>query len=439
MESLLTAVTYPLAFLVSLGVIVFVHEFGHFAVAKAFGVKVLTFSIGFGKRLLGFQRGGTDYRISALPLGGYVRMGGEMPEEATGDPDEFVSKPRWQRILVYLAGPAANVVLAVVLIAGVFMSGHFAQGLQNLPPEVGFVAEGSAGEAAGLEPGDRILSVGGEPVETWDDFSFLVATSPEKPMELRVERGDEIFETTLVPTKEERNEIGESGLGPELQLRLVAVLEGTPAEEAGLESGDRILTLDGEPVSRVETFVEKVEPRAGEAIEIRVLRDGAERAFTVVPEDVEGKGRVGVSIGYYQPLPLGEALHASVLYNLDVVKKTGEVLAKLFQREVSAKSTLSGPIEIARYSGEAARGGLKSLVFMIGFLSIAIGIMNLLPIPILDGGHITLLLVESAMRRDFSLRVKERFTQVGFFLLMTLMAMVIFFDLSKNLPSLFGS
>ena len=427
------------AFLFALGVIVFVHELGHHLMAKLFGVRVLTFSLGFGQRIWGFEHGGTDYRVSAVPLGGYVRMAGDLPEDHVGLPDDLLSKARWQRILIYLAGPLMNVVLSVVLIALVFMQGIPVQGLQGAPPVVGFVADDSPATAAGLVPGDRILSVDGNAVELWGDLEFAVTTSPEKTLVLDVERGEETFTTELTPVKVSRHEFGDAGFFPKLQLRLSVVFEETPAHRAGFLSGDAVVRVDGEPITSPQDFVDRIEPRAGEAVSIEVLRGETVQTLTVTPEDVEGKGRIGVQLGFFRPLPFGEAIVESVRYNIDIIDKTLVVIGKLLTRDMKAKSALSGPIEIANTAGEAAKRGFKELIFITGFLSISIGIMNLLPIPILDGGHITILLIESVMRRDLSLAVKERFSQVGLVLLTLLMAMVILFDLSKNLPGIFGS
>lgn len=426
------------AFLFALGVIVFVHEFGHYLAAKLFGVRVVTFSVGFGRRIWGFERGGTDYRLSLLPLGGYVHMAGQMPEEASSDPGDFTNKPRWQRIVIYLAGPAANVVLSVTLIAGLFMYGIQAQGLQDLDPVIGYVAEDSPAAEVGLEVGDRVVSVDGEPVEVWDDVEFPISTSPERVLTLEIERDGDLLEFELVPRKVPRYELGDAGIFARMQLRFSRVLPDEPAARAGFRSGDAVLTVDGQHVTDARAFVDYVQPRAGEAIDIEILRDGERRTLTVTPVEREGKGLIGVHLGIHRPLPFGEAVAASVRYNVDIVHKTFQVLGKLFTARIAPKSALSGPIEIAAVSGRVARQGFDQLVFFIGFLSISIGIMNLLPIPVLDGGHIMLLLIESAMRRDLSVRVRERFHQFGFVLLMMLMAMVIFFDLSKNLPGLFG-
>lgn len=422
------------AFLVGLGMIVFVHELGHHLVAKLFGVRVLVFSLGFGKRLWGFERGGTDYRVSALPLGGYVRMFGEMPDEHAGNPEEFLSKPRWQRILVYLAGPMMNVVLAILLIAFAFMRGIPVQALEEIPSVVGFVEEGSPAESAGVLPGDRILRIDGEAVEKWKDVQFIVMTAAERPVELEILRGEEPVTLSVVPEKVPRYEFGDAGFGPEAPpLRILEVMSDTPAERAGFASNDELVMIDGQPITGTQrTFIDHIEAHAGAPVEIEVRREGELISLSVVPDDVEGKGRIGVLLGFYRTLPLGEALVESTRYNVDIVKKSAQLLGKLLFREVSPKSTLSGPIEIASISAEAARRGFIEFLFTMGFLSIAIGFMNLLPIPVLDGGHIAILVVESVLRRDLSMILKERLIQVGFMMLMTLMAVVIFFDLAKQ-------
>lgn len=429
---MLGTLTTIAAFLFSLGVIVFVHELGHHLVAKAFGVKVLTFSIGFGRRLWGFRHRGTDYRISLVPLGGYVRMGGELPEDQTGDPSEFLAKPRWQRVLVYLAGPAMNVVLAVTLIAGAFMAGVPMQALQDIPAVVGTVEPGSPAEAAGLLPDDRVVAVDGKPVALWADVAFAFATSAERPVVLDLDRGEERLSVTVTPTKVARDGSGEAGVYPKILVRIQEVVAGGPAEAAGFRRGDELLEIDGRKVQDVADFVPYVESHAGQPVQIAVRREEGIVTLEVVPALEDGVGRIGVSLGIFRRLQLGEALVESVRFNADVVVKTVHILGKLFTREIAARSALSGPIEIADWAGQAAGRGLADLIYMMGFLSISIGLMNLLPIPVLDGGHITILLVESVIRRDLSLAVKEKVTQLGFFALLTLMAVVLYFDLAKR-------
>ncbi len=436
MEAFLTSVP---AFLFALGAIVFVHELGHHLVAKLFGVRVLVFSLGFGKRLWGFERRGTDYRISAVPLGGYVRMGGELPEERTGEPGDFLSKPRWQRILVYLAGPAMNVVLSIVLIAAVFMAGIEMQAMQDIPAVVGVVEEGSPAAAAGLEPGDRIVRIGGQAVDKWKDVAFVIATSPERPVEIELMRDGAALRLVVTPNKVPRYELGDAGVYPRLLLRLSRIFRDSPAQRAGFRSGDEVRRVDGRTVTDVEEFVAYVQAHAETEIHLEVLRRTQLLTLPVTPEEVSGKGRIGVELGSYRRLSMGEAVVESVKYNVEIIDKSIQLLGMLLRNDLAPKSALSGPIEIAAWSGRAARRSFKELLYTVGFLSISIGFMNLLPIPVLDGGHITILLVESLMRRDLSLGLKERITQLGFMMIMTLMAVVIFFDLSKNLPSLFGS
>ncbi len=436
MEAFLTSVP---AFLFALGAIVFVHELGHHVAAKLFTVRVMVRSLGFDERLWGFERQGTDYRVSVVPLGGYVRMGGELPEERTGDASDFLSKPRWQRILVYLAGPAMNMVLSVVLIAAVFMAGIEMQAMQEIPSIVGTVEEGSAGAEAGLKPGDRISRIGGKAVDKWKEVAFVFATSPERPVEVELVRDGALVQTIVTPSKVPRYEFGDAGVYPRLQLKLSRILRDSPAQRAGFKSGDEVRRVDGRVMTDVEEFVAYIQAHAATEVQLEVLRRKQLLTLPVTPEDAAGKGRIGVEIGSYRRLPLGEAIVESVKYNVEIVDKSIQLLGKLLSNEIAPKSALSGPIEIAAWSGRAARRSFKDLIFTIGFLSISIGFMNLLPIPVLDGGHVSILLVESLLRRDLSLGIKERITQLGFMMLMTLMAVVIFFDLSKNFPSLFGS
>jgi regulator of sigma E protease len=239
---------YIPAFLFALGIIVFVHEWGHHIVARLCGVRVVTFSLGFGKRIWGFMHRGTDYRISIIPLGGYVRMGGEMPEEHTGDPTDFLSKPRWQRVLVYIAGPAMNVVLSLTLTTLVFMHGIDIQALQELSSEVGVVEAGSAAEKAGLLVGDHIVKMDGEPVDKWKDVGFIFATSPNRPVEVEYLRGEQIHKTTVTPAETERDNFGDAGIFAKGKFRLSDIMKGTPARRAGFKSGDEPRAIDGRPI-----------------------------------------------------------------------------------------------------------------------------------------------------------------------------------------------
>jgi len=428
--------TNVLAFAFALGVIIVVHEAGHLMVAKAFGVRVLTFSVGFGRRLWGFRRGETEYRISAVPLGGYVRLGGENPDEVTGDPREFLNKPRWQRILVYLAGPAMNVLLAIVLFAALFMVGIEVMNLPDMPPLIGGVEEASSAAQAGLRRGDLILRVKGEPVDNWQDVALALLGSPEKPVPLVIRRDGKILQATVTPRRVPKYEMGDfAGLLPSLRPQIIQVFSGEPAAAAGFRPGDEVRAVDGRPIADSLAFVEAIGQRPGQRVEVQVVRDGKPLTLAVVPKDQGGTGKIGVQIGFFQRYGPARAVVESVRYNVQMVRDTFKILGKIFSRELSPRGALAGPIEIAAQSGAAARSGFKYLLHLMGFISISIAIMNLMPIPILDGGQIFILLVEGVIRRDLSLRLKEMISQVGFVMILLLMFVVIYFDLMKNLPA----
>jgi regulator of sigma E protease len=423
----------------ALGVIIVVHEAGHLLVAKALGIRVMTFSVGFGRSLFSVRRGETEYRIAAVPLGGYVRLGGENPEESTGDPREFMSRPRWQRVLVYLAGPAMNVVLAIGIFAALFMVGIEVPNLPDVPALIGDVAPGSSAAAAHLQRGDLIAEINGQPAPSWQEVSMALLTSPEKPVKLEVKRGGKVFPAVITPRRVPRDETGDfAGLFPMVRPQVTEVTPGSPAAAAGFRPGDEIRAVDGVPVADRRDFVNAIEKRAGQRVLVEVVRNGRSLVLPVVPR-LDGKAaRIGVGVGLFrfQRYPPGRALVESVRYNVQIVSETFQVLGKIFRREMSPRGALGGPIEIAKQSGDAARTGFKSLLHLMGFLSISIALLNLMPIPILDGGQIFILLVEGVIRRDLSLRLKEVISQVGFVLILMLMVVVFWFDLSRNLPGI---
>ncbi len=419
-----------------LGVIIVIHEAGHLLLAKTFGVRVLTFSVGFGKRIFGFRRGDTDYRLSLVPLGGYVRMDGENPEEASGDPRQFLNKPRWQRVLVFLAGPTMNVVLSVSLFTVLFMIGIQVPSLPGVAPVVGSVEQGSSAARAGLRHGDVIERINGEPARSWQDVSMALLTAPDKPVALELRRADHVFTAVVTPKRVPRYDVGDfAGLAPQLQAEISSVVPGSPAARAGLLPNDRIRAVNGRQVAGSQDFVREIESNPGRQVIVEVIRAGRLLAIPVVPR-LDGKvGRIDAkigSIGFDQKYPFPQALRASIDLNVQIVADTFQVLGKIFRREMSARGALSGPIEIASESGEAARRSTKDLFYLMGFVSLSIAILNLMPIPILDGGQILILLVEEVIRRDLPLRVKEVISQVGLVLILMLMVVVCWFDLSKQ-------
>jgi regulator of sigma E protease len=441
MENLLISLA---AVAVVLGVMIIVHEFGHFAMAKLFGVRVEQFAIGFGKRLIGIKRGDTDYRINALPFGGYVKMAGENPLEAhTGDPGEFTSHPRWQRLIIAFAGPFANVLLAVGLLTGVFMVRYEHPVYLDQPAVVGFVAPKSPAEKAGIESGDRIVRVEGEQNPTWEDVLLKAMLSPGHPLDIAVQHGDAIVEKQIVPEAVGPNEIGELGLIPNRPIQVGKVDPGMPATVAGIQPGDVIATFNDRTVRSIEALLALLEQNHDKPVAVGVIRDGAELKFKVTPvlADVHGAKRYRLGFQASEPtrvdkLPFVKAFSKS----LDQNKKNSylilELVEKMVQRKVSMRQ-VSGPIGIGQAAGEAARQeGWMPLLQLMSAISLNLAIFNLFPFPILDGGMILFLCIEGIRRRDISLRLKERIYQLAFVLLILFAVLVIYNDLAKTIPGL---
>jgi regulator of sigma E protease len=434
-------VTTLLAFAFVLGVLVFVHELGHFLMARWHGVRVLTFSLGFGPKLLKVKRGDTEYCLSAIPLGGYVKMAGETAEDQrSGSPDEFLSKTKWQRFQILVMGPIMNLALAVILLAIVFMQGAETLAFLERPAVIGMVQPGSAAERAGIRPGDVIVRVGSMDIETWENLEIAVSSRADRDVELTVmrdgreERLTVRPEATTVTTRSEAQfEIGTIGVLPDAHPIVRGVTPGDPADRAGFKPGDAILTIDGQRVVLASQVSEAISKRAGTSLPIAIRRDGAEQTIAVTPELRNGSGLIGIVIGNesvsFTPGPL-EAIRLSVERN---VQTSALILYTLRDLLVGAASPrqLMGPVGIAQLSGESAQLGWIALLQLMATISLNLGLLNLLPIPVLDGGHITILGLEAIARRDFSIQVKEKMLLAGFVLLMMLMVTVIYNDLTR--------
>jgi regulator of sigma E protease len=428
-----------LALIVVLGVLIFVHEGGHFLAARAVRARITVFSLGFGRRLTGFRRGETDYRISMIPLGGYVRIPGLGPDEsdvvgATEESQPLL--PRWQRAVVLLAGPAANIVGAVLFLAIAFMIGTYVATWDNQPPRIGWVEPGSPAAAAGIAPDDLIVAIDGEEVATWRAVDLAIVGAPGQTFRLRLQRGEGSFEVAVEARKKPPFNIGDIGVRPLLPVEIYGVVAGGPAERAGLAAGDIVTAIDGQRIRRVEEFRSLIEPNAGRAVTVTVERDGAPLDLAVTPRDDGGRGVVGVSLGaartFVRVPPLRAPLEA-IRECGRMTRDTFAVLGRMLSGRTSVKQ-LSGPIEIARFSGEAARTGTVHFIWLLGAISLQLAIFNLLPVPVLDGGHLAVIAMESALRRDFSMRVKERILTVGFWLIIALVVIVLYNDVMKNLP-----
>jgi regulator of sigma E protease len=435
-----------LAMAVVLGFMILIHEFGHYAVAKLLGVRVEVFSIGFGKRLLGFRRGDTDYRIAAIPLGGYVKMSGENPmDDRTGDPGEFLSHPRWHRFLIAIAGPFMNIMLAIGLLTFVYMVHYEYPAVLDEPAVIGWVLPDTPAAKAGIKIGDRIARLDGIENPTWKQVDPKEALSPNQPLEVTLERDGKTLDKTIVPEAYGVNQMGYAGWVPKEPSVTVTDLEkGMPAEKAGIKVGDEILSVDGQPIPAIEAMIETLKRTQDKPVEITVLRDGQQKTFTMrpvladVPSLQEKRYRVG--LGSLQmkvsALPLAAAFHKSIGQNKEGSLLILELVQKMIQRKISIR-TIEGPIGIGRAAGEAAtEKGWTPLMALTAAISLNLGIFNLLPIPILDGGVILLLFVESLMRRDISLQIKERIYQAAFVFLVLFAVMVIYNDLAKTLPGM---
>jgi regulator of sigma E protease len=435
-----------LAVAVVLGFMILIHEFGHYAVAKLLGARVEVFSIGFGKRLLGFRRGDTDYRVSAIPLGGYVKMSGENPmDERTGDPGEFLSHPRWHRFLIAIAGPSMNILLAIGLLTFVYMVHYEYPAVLDEPAVIGWVLPDTPAAKAGIQIGDRIARLDGIENPTWKQVDPKEALSPNQPLDVTIERAGKSFDKTIVPEAYGVNQMGFAGWVPkEPSVTITDLEKGMPAEKAGIQVGDEILTVDGQPIPAVEAMIETLKRTQGKPIEITVRRHGQEKTFTMqpiladIPGQREQRYRVGISSLQMKvsSLPLAAAFGKSIEQNKEGSLLILELVQKMIQRKISIR-TIEGPIGIGRAAGEAAtEKGWTPLMALTAAISLNLGIFNLLPIPILDGGVILLLFVESIMRRDISLQIKERIYQAAFVFLVLFAVMVIYNDLAKTLPGM---
>ena len=423
-----------------LGFMILIHEFGHFAVAKWLGVRVEQFAIGFGKRLAGFRRGETEYRINALPLGGYVKMSGENPlDEHSDDPREFLNHPRWHRFLIAIAGPTMNILLAIVLLTVVYMVHYEYPAVYDEPTVIGWVAKDTAAARAGVQIGDRIARIADIQNPTWEQVDEKEALNPGQPLDVQLERNGQLLEKTVTPAPTGVDQIGWAGWAPqEKTVTITDVQEKMPAEKAGLKEGDRIVALDGKPVPALAYMVETLEVTKDKPIQLTVLRDGQQKTFTIQPVLSEKRYRIGVGTMQMKvkTLNFADAFDLSLRNNKKNAMLILELVRKMAERKISVRS-IEGPIRIGQAAGEAARSkGWTPLLGLTAAISLNLGIFNLLPIPILDGGVILFLLIEGLMRRDISMAIKERVYQAAFVFLVLFAAMVIYNDLMKTIPGL---
>ena len=419
-----------------LSVLVFIHESGHYLVAKWCGVRVEVFSLGFGKRLFGFRRGDTDYRVSLLPIGGYVKMAGENPMESrTGDPGEFASHPRWQRFLIAIAGPTVNIIFTIVVLTCLFMVHDEREKFLDEPTVIGDVDPNSPAQKAGFQVGDQILNIQGMANPTWEDVFYKAALNPNQPVDVTIKRGTEVLHKTVVPQLSD-SQLGSVGWGPYLGAGIAGVDPGSPAEKAGVRAGDTVSAINGIPVQTFTEFSAKLQESKGSPVELTIERDGHERKVMVAPyyDSAKSKYRVGTVLGpaiRVGRLPFNAAFNKSLATTRSKSLLVFELLQKLIQKKVSIR-VLQSPVGMSQETGDAAKRGLPNLVGIMALISLQLGILNLLPIPILDGGMMLMLFIEGIIRRDINQQIKERMYQVAFVALVLFFSVVIYNDVAKS-------
>jgi len=423
-----------LAFVFVLGVLVFVHELGHFVVARLLGVRVITFCIGMGPKLLKFRRGETEYAIALLPIGGYVKMAGENPDEPhTGAADEFLTRPKWDRFRILVAGPAMNVALSLVLMTVVLAQGAQVPVFESDPVDVAVVTKGSPAEQGGIKPGDRIIKVGSRRTATWEDFFLAIGGRAERDVAITVLREGRETVVTVKPEAQTKMRIGDIGVLPKVHPSIRSLEANGPAARAGFKVEDVVLALNGEPIVVSGQLSAEIRKYPEQQITLTVQRAGATLDIPVVPRRQGEIGLIGIGIQdpyrTIQPSVLG-AMKMSVDRNVQFAGLIVQTLHGLLTRETSP-SQLMGPVAIAQMSGDTAAAGWIPLFTFMAMLSLNLGLINLLPIPVLDGGHIFIMAVEGLVRRDLSLKMKERLMLAGFVVLMVLMVTVMYNDLAR--------
>ncbi len=435
-------------YLVLIGVMILVHELGHYWAARFFDVKIEAFSFGFGPRLFGFKVGETDFRFCAILFGGYVKMAGEQfgdmsdpgDQNANNDPRNFLAKPRWQRMIISFAGPAINLVLAVVLMT-VLNTQHYLRIPLPHSPIVGVVTSNGSAYQAGVREGDQVVQVDDIENPNWEDIWMKEMAGAHQAMQVVVKRGGQLLHFAVTPVYDEKLGAAQAGWMQESQVQVAGYVKGNDAaEKAGLEKGDIILKVNDRPLPNASRLHEILEQTKGAPVHLTYSRSGVLHEVTLTPVQREVEGQTGWMIGVQLvpatevvKLPLSKAFTESCRQNLQNARLIFKVLEGIVERRMSPKS-IEGPFRIAQMSGEAARQGPVDFTILMAGVSLNLAIFNLLPIPILDGGVILMLLIEMLLRRDLDLKVKEAVLKVGFVFLMVVVVFVLYNDLSKMLP-----
>ncbi|PIE75054.1 MAG: RIP metalloprotease RseP [Deltaproteobacteria bacterium] len=436
-----------ISFVIVLGILVFVHEFGHFITARLCGVGVEKFSVGFGPRLFGWKRGMTDYMVSAIPLGGYVKMIGEEPDCVIPEEEKkysFTHKNVWKRFLIVGAGPFFNFFLAIIL----YFFLYLVHGIYYYPAVIGEFEKGSPAFSSGLKVRDLVLSVDGKEIDSWSDFSRQIKKSKGKVIVLKIKRGNIFKEIIVKPEKMPAvslfgEKISEYSLGiaPYIPPVVGDVLKNSPAMKAGVRKGDIIVSINGKDVNTWNDVTEIIRG-AEKALDFIFKRNQEIIKMNIVPLPDEYKDHLGktikrkiigisakdISIG--KKLGIPGAFAESFGQTWKVIKLTFVGIGKMIDGTVSGDN-LGGPIMIAQMSGDQARQGMTNFLAFIALISINLGLLNLLPVPVLDGGHLMFFFIEGITGKPVNLKARQIAQQVGLFLLLMLMCYAFYNDIMR--------
>ncbi len=418
------------AFIIAIGILITIHEAGHFLAAKFFNVKVETFSIGFGPPIFKKKSGETEYVVAAIPLGGYVKMSGEDPNEPVKSERDFYAKPPWQRIVIALAGPIMNLLLTIILFSTVYTIGKYVPTYSIKTPKVGFASTNST-----LKQGDIIEKVNKKPVKTWQEFEKIVALNPDKELDILIKRDGKNVNIKVKTGKNEKNGTGTIDIVPALKPVIGKIIKNSPAEKAKLKNGDIILSINGKEITGWEQVVNEIKDSNGKEITLIILRDGKREEKKVKPQYNKEHKKYVIGIvpkidQTFIKYPPFEAVKMGTKQFLSQSTLFFTFIKKLVTGNASFKS-LGGPIMIAQVAGKAAEAGLSSFLFFMGFISLQLGYFNLLPLPVLDGGLIVMFLIEWIRGKPLSQKFVERFQQIGFALLGILMILVFYNDIMR--------